>query len=122
MTSDVSCGSALMLDSPGFVWRAHSANKRRRTQITTLRASQAAPEPGTVPGSEREKEQGRRRSIPPTALPAPDIKIGFRHPVNCRLPREHPDKCDPVHNRRKKVAAGPWEGLNHSIDLVWLQF
>src|SRR3982074_2133723 len=55
------------------------------------------------------KEQGRRRSIPPTALPAPDIEIGLRHPVNCTMPRETAGVCDPVHNRHKKVAAGPWQ-------------
>jgi hypothetical protein len=27
------------------------------------------------------KEQGRRRSMPSTTLPAPDIEIGSRHPV-----------------------------------------
>jgi hypothetical protein len=28
-----------------------------------------------------QKEQGRRRSMPSTTLPAPDIEIGSRHPV-----------------------------------------
>lgn len=46
-----------------------------------------------------EKKQGRRRSITPTALPAPDIEIGLRHPVNCMMPRNITGKCDPVHNR-----------------------
>jgi hypothetical protein len=32
------------------------------------------------------KKQGRRRSITPTALPAPDIEIGFRPPVNVSCP------------------------------------
>src|ERR1700732_1148383 len=60
------------------------------------------------------KEQGRRRSIPPTALPAPDIEIGLRHPVNYTLPREFMGMCDPVHNRHKKIAATgslPWRLL-----------
>ena len=51
----------------------------------------------------RIKEQGRRRSITLTALPAPDIEIGLRHPVNCTMPRVCTDICDPVHNQRKKV-------------------
>jgi hypothetical protein len=32
------------------------------------------------------KKQGRRRSITPTALPAPDIEIGFRPPVSTSCP------------------------------------
>ena len=32
-------------------------------------------------GIQRAKKQGRRRSIPSTTLPAPDIEIGSRHPV-----------------------------------------
>src|SRR6266852_5714647 len=34
------------------------------------------------------KEQGRWRSIPLTALPAPEIKIGSRRPVRCIVPRD----------------------------------
>src|SRR6266851_2055504 len=33
------------------------------------------------------KEQGRQRSIPQTALPAPDIEIGLRRPVDAIMPR-----------------------------------
>jgi hypothetical protein len=33
------------------------------------------------PGFGRPKKQGRRRSMPSTTLPAPDIEIGSRHPV-----------------------------------------
>jgi hypothetical protein len=56
------------------------------------------------------KKQGHRRSIPPTTLPAPDIEIGSRHPVNYTLPRLRSGKCDPFHNRREKVADGSfWE-------------
>jgi hypothetical protein len=64
---------------------------------------EALSEPGR--GFGRDKKQGRQRSMPPTALPAPDIEIGLRHPVNHRLPRECSGKCDPFHSRRKKVAA-----------------
>jgi hypothetical protein len=58
----------------------------------------------------RGKKQGRRRSIPPTTLPAPDIEIGLRHPVNCTMAEPGADECDPVHNRNKIVAAGPQAG------------
>jgi hypothetical protein len=54
------------------------------------------------------KKQGRRRSITPTALPAPDIKIGSRRPVNCILTRFFTGKCDPVHKRRNKVVGQAW--------------
>src|SRR3981081_894942 len=57
-------------------------------------------------GSGGRKEQGRRRSIPSTALPAPDIEIGLRHPVNCTMARESSDICDPIHNQCEKVQAG----------------
>jgi hypothetical protein len=57
----------------------------------------------------REK-QGRRRSIPPTTLPAPDIEIGLRHPVNYTMTDLGAGICDPVHNRHKKVAGGPEGG------------
>jgi len=42
-----------------------------------------------------------------TALPAPDIEIGSRHPVNLTLPREFTGACDPFHIRRKKMGGGP---------------
>ena len=48
------------------------------------------------------KKQGRRRSIPSTTLPAPDIEIGSRHPVNLSLPRNRAAMCEAVHNWRKK--------------------
>src|SRR5258708_1889822 len=51
------------------------------------------------------KEQGRRRSIPLTALPAPDIKIGSRRPVGCIMPRDFAVICDPFHIRKK--SCGP---------------
>src|ERR1700675_152009 len=91
MTSDVSCGSALMLDSPGFVWLIQQTNAAER-KSPPCEDRKPCLNQRRYRGSEREKEQGRRRSIPPTALPAPDIKIGLRHPVNYRLPRERRDK------------------------------
>jgi hypothetical protein len=47
------------------------------------------------------KEQGRRRSIPPTALPAPDIEIGLRRPVDRTMLRNLTAICELVHNRQK---------------------
>src|SRR5450756_3046190 len=118
MTSDVSWVSARIMDFLRRVREAHSANKRRRKQITSLRGSQHWVDRERHRYFGREKEQGRRRSIPPTALPAPDIEIGLRHPVNCTLPRESTAVCDPVHNRHNKVAAGPWEGINRIMALI----
>jgi hypothetical protein len=69
-------------------------------------------------GFGRGKKQGRRRSMPPTALPAPDIEIGSRHPVNHRLPRESTGKCDPFHNRGKKVPTNPSAGRFGAIRLA----
>ena len=99
---------ALPMQTPGL--RRNSC----RRQITSLRGF------GTYPGPIRrefgrirpDKEQGRRRSITPTALPAPDIEIGLRHPVNYTMPRESTGKCDPFHNRPKKLAASLWQGIN----------
>src|SRR5664279_5040293 len=98
MTSDVSWCSALMLDFLGALRVAHSANKRRRTQITCLRGLRQGSESEPRPEFTRQKKQGRRRSIPPTTLPAPDIEIGLRHPVKARLPRYFTGVCDAVHN------------------------
>src|SRR5438132_2312800 len=39
--------------------------------------------------------------MPPTTLPAPEIKIGLRLPVNCTLPRILAGKCEPVHIQQK---------------------
>jgi len=52
----------------------------------------------------RPKKQGRRRSIPSTTLPAPDIEIGSRHPVNLRMPGILTGMCEPVHIRQGKLA------------------
>jgi hypothetical protein len=51
----------------------------------------------------RAKKQGRRRSIPSTTLPAPDIEIGSRHPVNFRMPGILTGMCEPVHKGGKKL-------------------
>src|ERR1700722_18862513 len=115
MTSDVSMGSALM---NGFlVVGAHI-----REQIPAERKSPACEKSsgrdpqwgrrgfGQIRKAEAPaaKKQGRRRSITPTALPAPDIEIGLRRPVNCNMPRELTGRCDLLHKQNKKVAASLW--------------
>jgi hemolysin activation/secretion protein len=52
------------------------------------------------------KKQGRRRNIPSTTLPAPDIEIGSRHPVNFRMPGILAGMCEPVHKGGKKLRHG----------------
>jgi hypothetical protein len=52
------------------------------------------------------KKQGRRRNIPSTTLPAPDIEIGSRHPVNFRMPGICAGMCEPVHKGGKKLQQG----------------
>ena len=52
------------------------------------------------------KKQGRRRSMPPTTLPSPDIEIGSRHPVNYMLPRIRTEICEPAHIGQKKARVG----------------
>src|SRR4051812_2778528 len=100
MTSEVGRGSALM--AVLLFWGAHSACKPGRTQITCLRELSAGW--GTAQrGQKSGKKQGRRRSIPSTTLPAPDIEIGSRHPVNFRMPRILTEMCEPVHKGRKKL-------------------
>jgi hypothetical protein len=49
------------------------------------------------------KEQGRERSMTQAALPAPDIEIGLRRPVNCILPGPSAGECDPLHKGREKA-------------------
>ena len=64
------------------------------------------------------KKQGRRRSITPTTLPAPDIEIGLRHPVNYTLAQLRVRKCEPFHNRHKEVAASPWGRDDRTVDFI----
>jgi hypothetical protein len=52
------------------------------------------------------KKQGRRRSITPTTLPAPDIEIGSRHPVKRIMPRTPAGRCDPLHIWPEKKLRG----------------
>ncbi len=60
------------------------------------------------------KEQGRRRSIPQTALPAPDIEIGLRRPVDGTMARYFSEVCDPFHIRRKKLRPAAYTN-NHEL-------
>jgi hypothetical protein len=112
--------------SSRFYLAAYRCRRRswRRVYLDVLgiRADQAAPtrwrrsgrqastseQPTIASRRSPDKKQGRRRSITSTALPAPDIEIGLRHPVNCMMPRNATGICDPVHIRREKVvtAAG----------------
>ena len=76
--------------------------KRRRRQITSLRGVRRV---RRIAGSGRNhghKKQGRRRSIPSTTLPAPDIEIGSRHPVDRSMPGIRTGKCEPVHKAAEK--------------------
>jgi hypothetical protein len=38
-----------------------------------------------------------------TALPAPDIEIGLRRPVNCILRLSYAHRCDPVHISKENM-------------------
>ena len=61
-------------------------------------------------GSVAPKEQGRRRSMPSTTLPAPDIEIGLRHPVCLKMHRNYAGTCDLSHNLARKFRS-PTPGL-----------
>jgi hypothetical protein len=54
-------------------------------------------------GEAGHKKQGRRRNIPSTTLPAPDIEIGSRHPVSRSMPRIVKGKCEPDHILPRKL-------------------
>src|SRR3954467_8486679 len=101
MTSEVGRGSALR--AVLLFWEAHSAWKPARTQITCLRDVSRFGERTAACAQKSGKKQGRRRSIPSTTLPAPDIEIGSRHPVNFRMPGSLTGMCEPVHKGGKKL-------------------
>jgi len=54
-----------------------------------------------------QKKQGRRRSMPSTTLPAPDIEIGLRHPVCLKMHRNYAGTCDLSHNLARKFRPPP---------------
>ena len=90
------------------------------SKLTGANANHLLARIGLIPGGRREgrpwqghKKQGRRRSIPSTTLPAPDIEIGSRHPVNCSMTGNRTGICEAVHKRRKKKlrqAVLSWQG------------
>jgi hypothetical protein len=102
--------------------------RRIQQAIAAERKSPACEDVGEITGggpsgiTAPQKNKAVRRSITPTALPAPDIEIGLRRPVEATMPRILAGKCDPVHSRQKKlrgpkkVAASPW-GKN----TLWLR-
>src|SRR6185295_1217059 len=117
MTSAVGSGSALMAALLCWLfWEAHSACKLVRTQITCLRDAGRLcwGRPAQRPKIGH-KKQGRRRSIPSTTLPAPDIKIGSRHPVNFRMPGILTGMCEPVHKGGKKLREGEPQGGKYPV-------
>jgi hypothetical protein len=87
-------------------WEAHSACKPARTQITCLRDTGQLGAHSATAQKSGIKKQGRRRNIPSTTLPAPDIEIGSRHPVNFRMPGIFTGMCEPVHKGGKKLRQG----------------
>ena len=87
MTSDVCRGSALTFDFLGLVGEGCiqlAMRAERKSPACEDRVWRSAD--ASAAGKSPAKEQGRRRSITLTALPAPDIEIGLRHPVNAQCP------------------------------------
>jgi hypothetical protein len=95
----------------GYPGTAFSRQSPRNANHQPARMRRVAGRSGGAANHAARKEQGRRRSIPLTALPAPDIEIGSRRPVECIVARDSAGICDPFHNRRKKVAARPGDAL-----------
>jgi hypothetical protein len=85
------------------VWALRAAEEALRWSSSTSRLVAGARRNGPKIA---QKKQGRRRSIPSTTLPAPDIEIGSRHPVNFRMPGILTGKCEPVHKGGKKLRQG----------------
>src|ERR1700692_4962277 len=112
--SDASWGSAVMIDPPACGRRIQQIIRGEGKSRACEDSAQIRGRWGGGGTGGPAKKQGRRRSITPTALPAPDIKIGSRRPVKYILPRFFTGKCDPVHKRRKKVAAEPWGRLGRA--------
>ena len=104
------CGSGKV--GPGLIRHARSvAGARRRDGVVA-----------SIPSRSR-KEQGRRRSITPTALPAPDIEIGLRRPVSTACPGMSRANGMQITLAAKKpgaqkVAASSWGRGNLSLDYV----
>src|SRR4051812_49669106 len=105
MTSEVGMGSALMavLLFLGGAFSLQNRDERKSPACEMSAGRRGAQRNGA---KNQAKKQGRRRSIPSTTLPAPDIEIGSRHPVNCSMTRIRTGMCEPVHTRRRKIAGG----------------
>src|SRR3954447_19667744 len=99
MTSEVGRGSALIGGS-SFLGGAFSGQNRENANHLLARCRQVGE------AQIRIKKQGRRRSIPSTTLPAPDIEIGSRHPVSDRMTGIPAAVCEPVHKDGKKLRQG----------------
>ena len=84
--------------------KPHRENRRVRERSQARAPGQALREECASRRVEQAKEQGRRRNIPSTTLPAPDIEIGSRHPVNCTMRGNCTGMCEPVHTRWRKTA------------------
>jgi hypothetical protein len=88
---------------------------RLGTQITWLReASSGAASASML----QHKKQGRRRSMPSTTLPAPEIEIGSRLPVAFTLPRICSVKCDPVHKLNTKIYDSDTTAAGGSVSIL----
>jgi hypothetical protein len=99
MISEVSRGSALIGRS-SFLGGAFGLQSGANANHLLERCGAVGARSGPKIGH---KKQGRRRNIPSTTLPAPDIKIGSRHPVNFTMPGILAGMCEPVHKGGKKL-------------------
>src|SRR5215213_1493579 len=101
MTSEVNWDSALIGRSSFFGRRIQLAKRcERKSPACEMHVGwgRAAAQKSGL------KKQGRRRNIPSTTLPAPDIEIGSRHPVNFRMPGIPAGMCEPVHKGGKSCS------------------
>src|SRR5579871_460614 len=85
--------------------RPHSRAGIGERQVTSLRGGCKKSRSGRGIN-----KQGRRRSMPPTTLPAPEIEIGSRLPVRWNMPRDFTDECELVHIWCEKLQAAAAEG------------
>jgi hypothetical protein len=91
-----------------FFGGAFSLQNRREGKSPACEMSVGRSGGGRAPQQRKNghKKQGRRRNIPSTTLPAPDIEIGSRHPVNYRMTGILTGICEPVHKCGKKLRHG----------------
>jgi hypothetical protein len=103
MTSAVNMGSARIRQFLRQSGRRIDRQVRRERKSPACDNGLSAAEKKSM---QRGIKQGRRRSMPPTTLPAPEIEIGSRLPVNYILPRFGGGKCEPVHILQKSCGGG----------------